>query len=114
VMMRLPTIARPVPPATYPPLLRVDGLDLVLHLEISRDPVGSVIAATPSTQQNPKELLGPCPATWMHTIQNVRTGDPWLTSIYGSAVGERVEIVYGRDALRAPYVFYKSERTSDS
>jgi hypothetical protein len=46
-MMRLPTIAGPVPPVTYPPLLRVDGLGLVLHLEISRDPVGSAIAATP-------------------------------------------------------------------
>lgn len=105
MMMRLPTVARPVPPVTYPPLLRVDGLGLVLHLEISRDPVGSVIAATPSTQRSPKELPGSCPATWTHTIQSVRTVVPWLTSIYRSAVGERVEIASERDALRAPYVF---------
>lgn len=104
-MMRLPTVAGPVPPVTYPPLLQVDGLVLVLHLEISRDPVGSVIAATPSTQRNPKELLESCPAAWMHTIQNVRTEVRWLTSIYGSAVGERVQIAFERDALRAPYVF---------
>lgn len=104
MMMRLPTVAGPVPPVTYPPPLRVDELGLVLHLEISRDPTGSVIAATPSTQRSPEELPESYPVTWMHTIQNVRTEVPWLTSVHGSAVGERVEIAVERGALRAPYV----------
>jgi len=92
VVMIQSTVAGPVPPVTCPPLLRVDVLGLVLHLEISRDPAGSAIVATPCTQQSPKELPESCPATWMHTIQNARTGIPRLTSIHGSAVGERVEI----------------------
>lgn len=93
-MMRLPKVARHVPFVTYPPLLRVDVLGLVLHLEIFRDPAGSVIAATLSTQQSPKELPESYPVTWMHTIQNVRTEVPWLTSIHGPAVGECVEIAF--------------------
>lgn len=98
-------VAGPVPPVTYPPLLRVDVLGLVPHLEISRDPAGSVIAATPSTQRNPKEPPEPYPESWMHTIENVRTGVPWLMmSIHGSAAEERAEIAFERGALRAPYV----------
>lgn len=104
-MMEPPMLAGPVPPVTYQPLLLVDGLCFVLHLEIFRDPVGSVIAATPSRQQSPKELRESCPATWMHTIQNVRTEVPWSTSIHGSAIGERVKIAFERNALRAPYGF---------
>jgi hypothetical protein len=46
-MMRLPKVSGHVPPVTYPPLLRVDVLGLVLHLEIFRDPAGSVTAAIP-------------------------------------------------------------------
>lgn len=100
--MRLPKVSGHVPPVTYPPLLRVDVLGPVLHLEIFRDPAGSVTAAIPSTQRNPKEPQESYPVTWMHTIQSVRTEVPRLMSIHGSAVEERAEIAFERGALRAP------------
>lgn len=59
----------------------------------------------PSTQRNPKEPPEPYPESWMHTIENVRTGVPWLMmSIHGSAAEKRAEIAFERGALRAPYV----------
>jgi hypothetical protein len=59
----------------------------------------------PSTQRSPEEPPESYPVAWMHTIENVRTEVPRLTSIHGSAVGERVENAFERGALRAPYVF---------